>query len=54
MKKARHYLALVIGFAIGVRVLWWSIEPVIPYIISAAATLLVLVTIFGVLVYRRR
>lgn len=54
MNKARHYLILAIGFALGVRVLWWSIEPIMPYVISAAATLLVLVTIFGALVYRRR
>lgn len=54
MRKARRYLMLAIGFALGIRVLWWSIEPIIPYVISTAATLLVLVTIFGVLVYRRR
>ncbi|MFC5290919.1 hypothetical protein ACFPM7_28045 [Actinokineospora guangxiensis] len=49
MKRARSFLLLAIAVAIGIRVLWWAVEPVIPALI----VLLGLVVVFGTVLYRR-
>lgn len=52
MKKARRVMLLALTGAITVRVVWWAIEPLIPYIIALASAALVVLSVFGVLFYR--
>ncbi|MFC8852943.1 hypothetical protein ACFT5D_07805 [Streptomyces sp. NPDC057144] len=42
MKKARTFLLTLLLFAFTVRVLWWTIGPLLPFIVSGAAVVLVL------------
>ncbi|MFG2681777.1 hypothetical protein [Streptomyces sp. NPDC048392] len=48
MKKARTILLTLLLFAFVVRVLWWTIEPLLPFIVSGTAVVLVL----GFIYYR--
>ncbi len=42
MKKARSFLFTLLLAAITIRVLWLAIEPLIPYVVSALAIVMVL------------
>ena len=48
MKKARSWLATLLLGALTIRVLWWTVEPLVPYLVSA----LVLVTVMGFIYHR--
>jgi hypothetical protein len=49
VKKVRAVLATAIFFAVAIRILWWAVEPMIPYFIVG----FVLISIVGFVVYRR-
>ncbi|MGC5342222.1 hypothetical protein ACPXCF_04935 [Streptomyces sp. DT171] len=42
MKKARSYLLTLLLAALTIRVLWWVVEPFIPYMIGMLAIVMVL------------
>ncbi|WP_416982946.1 hypothetical protein [Streptomyces sp. T028] len=42
MKKARSFLFTLLLAALTIRVLWLAIEPLIPYVVSALAIVMVL------------
>ena len=48
MKKARAMLVTLLLAALCIRVVWWTIAPMIPYVTGA----LVVVTILGYIMYR--
>lgn len=48
MRKARSVLVTLLLAAITVRVLWWVLEPLVPFILSA----LVVVLALGFVYYR--
>lgn len=48
MRKVRSWLVTLLMAAVVIRVLWWSVEPLIPYLIGALA----LVTGIGFVYYR--
>ena len=49
MKRVRGWLITVILFVIAVRILWWAVEPMIPWLLTGA----VLIGILS-LIWRRR
>jgi putative flippase GtrA len=49
LRKLRAGFVTAILFAVTVRVLWWAVEPMIPYFIVGLA----LVTIVGFVVHRK-
>jgi hypothetical protein len=49
LRKLRAGLVTAILFAVTVRVLWWVVEPMIPYFIVG----LVLVTLAGFVIHRK-
>lgn len=49
IRRLRAGLVTALLLAITIRVLWWSIEPMVPYLIVG----LVLVTIGGFVYYRK-
>lgn len=50
IKKFRAGLVTALLLAVTIRVLWWSITPLIPYLVVG----LVLITITGFMYYRTR
>lgn len=48
MTKVRAWLVTAILFAVAVRVLWWSVEPMLPYLLVGV----VIVTIIGFVWFR--
>lgn len=48
MRRLRAWLVTALLLAVTIRVLWWSVEPLVPYLIAALA----LVTILGFMWYR--
>ncbi|MCP3797987.1 hypothetical protein NLX83_01820 [Allokutzneria sp. A3M-2-11 16] len=48
IRKLRAGLVTATLLAVTARVLWWAVEPMVPYFIVG----LVLVTIFGFMYYR--
>lgn len=48
MKKARSILLTLLLAALTFRVLWWAVQPLVPYLVSATAIVLVL----GFIYYR--
>ena len=42
MRKARSLLVTLLLGAVTVRVLWWAVEPFIPYLVSGLIVVLVL------------
>jgi hypothetical protein len=48
MKKLRSILVMAIMVAVTIRILWWGVEPLLPYLIVA----LFLVFIMGVVIFR--
>ncbi|WP_159766064.1 hypothetical protein [Streptomyces sp. HM190] len=42
MKKARSFLLLLLLAAFTIRVLWLAVEPLVPYVVSTLAIVLVL------------
>ncbi|MEV8548192.1 hypothetical protein [Streptomyces sp. NPDC051572] len=48
MKKLRAWLLLTLLVAFTVRVVWWTIEPLLPLIVGA----LVIVVVLGYLYHR--
>ena len=48
MKKARSLLLTLLLGAVTIRVLWWAVSPLVPYLVSATAIVLVL----GFIYYR--
>ena len=50
MRRAKDILILLIFLAIAVRMIWWALEPAMPFIII----LLCFIVIFGVIFNRRK
>ncbi len=48
VKKARSLLLTLLLGAVTIRVLWWAVSPLVPYLVSATAIVLVL----GFIYYR--
>ncbi len=48
MKKARSLLVTLLLGALTVRVLWWTVEPLIPYLVGS----LIVVLVLGVIYHR--
>jgi len=48
VKKLRDWLVMALLTAFTVRVVWWAIEPLLPYVVSA----LVLVLVLGFIYFR--
>ncbi|WP_371655542.1 MULTISPECIES: hypothetical protein [unclassified Streptomyces] len=48
MKKARDLLITLLLAALTIKVLWWTVEPLIPYLVSGLAIVMVL----GFIYYR--
>lgn len=46
MRRVHGWLVTIILFAIAIRVLWWAIEPLIPWIIVAGLLLFIFAFIF--------
>lgn len=46
--RLRAWLVTALLLAVTIRVLWWTVEPMVPYLITG----LVLVTILGFMWYR--
>ncbi|WP_159057247.1 MULTISPECIES: hypothetical protein [Streptomyces] len=42
MAKARNFLLLLLLAALAIRAAWMAIEPILPYLVSGLAVLLVL------------
>ena len=48
MKKARSWLVTLLLAAFAVKVVWWVVAPLIPYLVSA----LVVVVVMGFIYHR--
>lgn len=42
MKKARSWLVTLLLGALAIRAAWWAVEPLVPFLVSGLAVLLVL------------
>jgi len=49
VRRIRTALVTLLLAAVTVRVLWWTVEPLVPYLIGGLG----LVTVFGVIFYRK-
>ncbi|MBP2322628.1 hypothetical protein JOF56_003013 [Kibdelosporangium banguiense] len=48
MKRLRAGLVTAVLVAVTIQILWWTVEPLLPYLLLG----LVLVVIFGTIYYR--
>lgn len=45
MRRARDVLVLIILVALAARIIWWSVEPLLPAVLIGLALLLIIGTI---------
>ena len=48
IRRVQTWLVTALLLAVTVRVLWWTVEPMVPYLVAG----FVIVTIYGFVYYR--
>jgi hypothetical protein len=54
LKRLRNGLLAVLAVALTIRVVWWSVEPIVDATIPALIPAVIAVSVIGFLYYRKR
>jgi hypothetical protein len=49
LKQAKGFLVSAVAVCVGIRIIWWCVEPLVPYLVTLLIVIWIFAFIFGVL-----